>query len=203
MRTFAEKPKTAQMAQMAKPARSAAPGRAHLGQSREVSSILHSQRAAGNQAVQRMPLTQDDPKKAELEFHTRMSFNTKSGSSSTGPSQEEGYTLLEVQWTVLNSGWETAPEHVDRFTLYKADRCSGCREAKDEVFSTDVPAPATAPGSKYEAITGMFVMNLKAGHYDAYVDLDVHDEVDEINKDNNRIFTTWYAAPRSEPEPDE
>lgn len=168
-----------------------------------MSSILHSQRTAGNQAVQRIPLKQDDNKRAELEFRSRMSFNTKSGSSSTGPSQEEGYTLLEVQWTVLNSGWETAPEHVDRFTIYNADHCSGCREKKDEVFSTDAPAPSTAPGSKYEAITGMFVMNLKAGHYDAYVDLDVYDEVEEINEDNNTLFTTWYAAPRSEPEPDE
>ena len=198
MRTFAENPKTAQRV---KPARSTAPGRAHLGQSREVSSILHSQRTVGNQAVQRMPLKQDD-KKAELEFHSRMSFNTKSGSSSTGPS-EEGYTFFEVQWTVLNSGWETAPEHVDRFTIYKADRCSGCKDEKDEFFSTDVTVPSTAPGSKYEAITAMFGMNLKAGHYDAYVALDVHDEVEEINKDNNTIFTTWFAAPRNEPEPSE
>ena len=198
MRTFAEKPKTARMV---KPARSTAPGLARLGQSREVSSILHLQRTVGNQAVQRTPLKQDD-KKAELEFHTRMSFNTKSGSSSTGPT-EEGFTFFEVQWTVLNSGWEAAPEHVDRFTLYKADRCSGCRDEKDDIFSTDVTVPSTDPGKKYEAITHMFGMTLKAGHYDAYVDLDVHDEVDEINKDNNTIFTTWYAAPRSEPEPDE
>ena len=41
------------------------------------------------------------------------------------------------------------------------------------------------------------------GFAHCYVDLDVHDEVDEINKDNNTIFTTWYAAPRSEPEPEE
>ena len=198
MRTFAEKSKTAPLA---RPARSPTAGRVRLGQSREVSSILHPQRTVGNQAVQRMPPKQDD-KKAELEFHARMSFTTRSGSSSTGPS-EEGYTFLEIQWTVLNSGWETAPEHVDRFTLYKADRCSGCRAEKDEIFSTDVTVPSTGPGKKYEAITAMFGMNLKAGHYDAYVDLDIHDEVDEINKDNNTIFTTWYAAPRSEPEPEE
>lgn len=200
MRTFAEKPKTAQRV---KPARPTTPTHAHLGPSREVSSILHSQRTVGNQAVQRAPLKQDDNKKAELEFHSRMSFNTKTGSSSSGPSQEEGYTFLEVQWTVLNSGWETAPEHVDRFTIYKADRCSGCRDEKDEIFSTDVTVPSTDPGKKYEAITAMFGMNLKAGHYDAYVELDVYDEVDEINKSNNRMFTTWYAAPRKEPEPDE
>ena len=198
MRTFAEKPKTAQLA---RPVRSTTAGRVHLGQSREVSSILHLQRTVGNQAVQRMPLKQDD-KKAELEIQHRMSFHTRSGSSSTGPSVE-GYTALEVQWTVLNSGWETAPEHVDRFTLYKADRCSGCRDERDHILSFDVTVPSTDPGSKYEAITPTVLVNLKAGHYDAYVDLDVHDEVEEINERNNSHFTTWYAAPRSEPEPEE
>ncbi|HEX6863433.1 MAG TPA: hypothetical protein VF414_11485 [Thermoanaerobaculia bacterium] len=197
MRTFARKPKTAQ----AMPAKATVPGLARLGQSREVSSILHLQRTVGNQAVQRTAL-KDDEKKAELEFHSRFSFNTKSGSSSTGPS-EAGFTFFEVQWTVLNSGWQAAPEHVDKFTLYKADRCSGCREEKDEFFSTEVTAPATAPGAKYEAVTAMFGMTLPAGHYDAYVDLDIYDEVDEINKDNNRIFTTWFAAPPKNPEPPE
>ncbi len=195
MRTFAPKPKAAQQTMAAKPAIPS------LGQSREVSSILHTQRTIGNQAVQRAPLKNED-KKAELEFHSRFSFNTKSGSSSTGPS-EAGFTFFELQWTVLNSGWQTAPEHIDKFTLYKADRCSGCREEKDEFFSTVVTAPATTPGAKYEAVTAMFGMTLPAGHYDAYVDLDIYDEVDEINKDNNTIFTTWFAAPPKNPEPPE
>lgn len=197
MRAFARQPKTAQ----AMPAKATVAGRAHLGPSREVSSILHSQRAIGDQAVQRTAL-KDDEKKAELEFRSRFSFNTKSGSSSTGPS-EAGFTFLEMQWTVLSSGWQTAPEHVDRFTIYKADRCSGCRDGKDEFFSTEVTAPATAPGSKYEAVTAGFGMTLPAGHYDAYVDLDVYDEVDEINKDNNTLFTTWLARPPKNPEPEE
>lgn len=199
MRTFAEKPKTAQVV---KPARSTAPGLARLGQSREVSSILHSQRTVGNQAVQRTPLKQDDNKKAELEFHSTLAFNTKSGSSSTGPSQE-GFAVLEIQWTVLNSGWVTAPEHVDRLTVYKVGSCSGCRDESEEIINANSTAPATAPGSKYESNGPILGMNLEAGHYVAYVDLDVDDEVDEINKDNNTIFTSWYAAPRSEPEPDE
>jgi hypothetical protein len=46
-------------------------------------------------------------------------------------------------------------------------------------------------------------MNLKAGLYEAFVDLDVHDGVDEINKDNNTLFTNWYVAPSSEPEPED
>ncbi len=51
MRTFAQKPKTTQQTTSSK---STTPGRAHLGQSRDVSSILHLQRTIGNQAVQRL-----------------------------------------------------------------------------------------------------------------------------------------------------
>jgi hypothetical protein len=50
MRTFAQKPKTAQQTSSAKPATV----RAHFGHSHEVNSILHLQRTIGNQAVQRM-----------------------------------------------------------------------------------------------------------------------------------------------------
>jgi hypothetical protein len=148
-------------------------------------------------------------KKAELEFHSTIAFNrTNSGSSSTGPSQE-GFTFLEIQWTVWNSGWETAPEHVDRVTIYKADRCSGCRDEKDEILNMKVTAPSTVPITqpgegefKYEGITAMVGMTIRAGHYDVYVDLDVYDEVEEINEDNNTIFTTFFVKPRNRPEPD-
>jgi len=51
MRTFVQKPKATQQTTSAK---STIPGRAHLGQSREVSSILHLERTIGNQAVQRL-----------------------------------------------------------------------------------------------------------------------------------------------------
>jgi Domain of unknown function (DUF4157) len=51
MRTFVQKPKAAQQTTSAK---SMIPGRAHFGQSREVSSILHLQRTIGNQAVQQL-----------------------------------------------------------------------------------------------------------------------------------------------------
>src|SRR5262245_29159578 len=50
MHTLAQKPKAAQQTTSTK---STIPGRAHFGQSREASSILHLQRTIGNQAVQR------------------------------------------------------------------------------------------------------------------------------------------------------
>lgn len=51
MHTFAQKSRATQQATSAK---SIIPGRAHLGQNRGVSSILHLQRTIGNQAVQRL-----------------------------------------------------------------------------------------------------------------------------------------------------
>ena len=51
MRTFAQKPK---VPQQATPAKSTIFGRAHVGQSHEVNSILHLQRTIGNHAVQRL-----------------------------------------------------------------------------------------------------------------------------------------------------
>lgn len=51
MRTFVRKPKAPQQAT---PAKSTIPGRAHLGHSHDVNSILHLQRTVGNQAVQRL-----------------------------------------------------------------------------------------------------------------------------------------------------
>jgi hypothetical protein len=90
----------------------------------------------------RISLKEED-KKAELEFHSTIAFNsTQSGSSRTAPPAEEGYAGIEVRWTVWNTGWATAPAHVDRLTIYKADRCSGCRDEKDEIMSMNVPAPS-------------------------------------------------------------
>ena len=48
----------------------------------------------------------------------------------------------------------------------------------------------------------MIGMTLRAGHYDVYVDLDVYDEVEEINKDNNTAFMTFYVKPRNKSESD-
>jgi hypothetical protein len=152
---------------------------------------------------------EDENKKAELEFHGTIAFiGTNSGSSSTGPSQE-GFTVLQIKWVVWNTGWEAAPAHVDRMTIYNADRCSGCRDEKDEMLKTEVEAPATIPITqpgdgefRYESISPMVAMTIRAGHYDVYVDLDVYDEVEEINEDNNTIFTSFYVKPRDKSDPD-
>ena len=63
MRTFIHKPKASQPTTSDK---SMVPGRAHIGQSREVNSILHLQRTIGNQAVQRMLQTDAQEPEAEL-----------------------------------------------------------------------------------------------------------------------------------------
>ncbi|GEM_PF-1309474 len=173
------------------------------------SAVIQRKPGDADEAKTQSSLTSDD-KKAELEFHSTIAFNhTNSGSRSTGPS-EEGFTGLEMQWTVWNSGWEIAPEHIDRVTMYQADRCSGCRAEKDEILRMEVPAPATVPitqpgdgAFKYEAISPTVGMTLRAGHYDVYVDLDVYDEVQEINEDNNTIFTTFFVKPRRKPDLEE
>ena len=152
----------------------------------------------------------EEKNKAELEFHSTIAFkNTKSGSSSTGPA-EEGFAVLQIQWLVWNTGWATAPEHVDRVTIYDANRCSGCRDEKDQILSMNVTAPATVPITQpstgefeYEGISPPVGMTIRAGHYDVYVDLDVYDEVEEINKDNNTIFTTFHVKPSNKSEPDD
>jgi hypothetical protein len=145
---------------------------------------------------------EEENKKAELEFHSTIAFvGTNSGTSSTGPSQE-GFSILQIKWLVWNTGWEAAPAHVDRMTIYHADRCSGCRDEKDEMLKAEVAAPATRPIAqpgdgeyRYESISPMVAMTIRAGHYDVYVDLDVYDEVEEINEDNNTIFTSFYVRP--------
>lgn len=62
MRTFAQGPKTTQQTSV----KSTTLGRAHFGQSREVTSILHLPRTIGNQAVQRMLQTDAEELEAEL-----------------------------------------------------------------------------------------------------------------------------------------
>ena len=165
------------------------------------------QRAPGgvNQPPGRSSLKEEN-KKAELEFHSTVAFDrTQSVLSRTGPPAEEGFAAIAIQWAVWNTGWETAPEHVDRLTLYKADRCSGCRDEKDEILRMDVTAPSivsiTQQGqSEYEGSNPIVGMTLRAGHYDVYVDLDVYDEVEEINEDNNTAFMTFYVKPRNKSE---
>ena len=71
MHTFAQKPKATQQTTSAK---STVPSRAHIGQSREVNSILHLQRTIGNQAVQRILQTDDEEPEAELTGTASPSF---------------------------------------------------------------------------------------------------------------------------------
>jgi hypothetical protein len=171
-------------------------------------ALIQRKPADVSKPAERIPRKEGE-KKAELEFHSTIAFNNpNSGSSSTGPSKE-GFTVLQIQWVVWNTGFETAPEHVDRLTIYKADRCSGCRDEQDEILRAEVTAPATAPitqpgeaNFRYTSIGPMVGMTIRAGHYDVYVDLDVYDEVEEINEDNNTIFTSFYVNPRDKSDPD-
>jgi hypothetical protein len=140
-------------------------------------------------------------KKAELEFHSALHFNRSfSGFNPTGPPKEgEGFIIW---WRVWNTGWKTAPQHTNRLTIYKADLCSGCRSEKDEIFRGDTPAPSivsiTQQGeSDYENAL-LIGMSLSAGHYDAYVELDVHNQVEEINEDNNSAFMVFVVKPDNE-----
>lgn len=61
-----------------------------------------------------------------------------------------------------------------------------------------MPAPSiasiTQPGqAEYENV--FLVMGLKARLYDAYVGLNVQNQVDEINEDNNTAFLTFSVQP--------
>ena len=150
----------------------------------------------------RKPLKEEDSK-AELEFRSALHFNsTFSGFNPTG-NPKEGDIFI-IWWRVWNTGWKTAPEHTNRLTIYKADLCSGCRHEKDEIFRSEISAPSivsiTQQGkSDYENAV-MIGMPFSPGHYDAYAELDVHNEVEEINKDNNTAFMVFDVRPRSESE---
>ncbi len=145
----------------------------------------------------------DDAKKAELEFHSTVAFNsTFSGFNPSGPPKEGDLSF--IRWSVWNTGWKTAPEHMNRLTIYHADRCSGCRDEQDEIFRLEMPAPSivsiTQPGqAEYENVF-LVGMGLRAGLYDAYVDLDVQNQVDEINEDNNTAFMPFAVQPNPENE---
>ncbi|MDY0042646.1 MAG: DUF4157 domain-containing protein, partial [Desulforhabdus sp.] len=136
--------------------------------------------------------------KAELEFHSALHFNrTFSGFNPKGEPKEGEYSI--IWYSVWNTGWKTAPEHTDRLTIYNADLCSGCRDEKDNILRSEMRAPSIVSGdqpgqSEYE---NSFLVGapLQAGHYEAYVELDVHNEVDEINEDNNSAFMVFVVRP--------
>jgi len=141
-------------------------------------------------------------RKAELEFHSALHFNRSfSGFNPTAEPEEGGYGIL--WWSVWNTGWASAPEHTNRLTLYNADLCSGCRNDKDEISRSEIPGPAIVPGTepgKSEYENAVIIGPLSAGHYDAYVELDVRKQVEEINEDNNLAFMVFNVRLSKEPE---
>jgi hypothetical protein len=159
------------------------------------------QRRDDNEPNDQISLKEED-NKAELEFHSALHFNrTFSGFNPTGEPKEGEYAI--IWWRVWNTGWKTAPEHTNRLTIYKADLCSGCRYEKDEIFRSQMPAPSivsiTQQG-KDEYESAVVIPALSAGHYDAYVELDVRNEVEEINEDNNSAFMVFVVRPSNESE---
>jgi hypothetical protein len=164
------------------------------------SSVLH--RRDLNEPDDQISLKEQQNKKAELEFHSVLHFNrTLSGFNPTvEPKEDEGAIIW---WRVWNTGWKTAPEHMNRLTIYKADLCSGCRYERDEIFRSQISAPSIVPGtqqgqSEYES--AVLIPALSDGNYDTYVELDVQNEVEEINEDNNSTFMSFRVRPRNESE---
>jgi hypothetical protein len=144
------------------------------------------------------PASQEPHKnKPELEFHSALHFNNKfSGFSPTSEPEEGGYGIL--WWSVWNTGWRSAPEHTNRLTIYNANVCSGCRKQEDQLSRYEVAGPAIVSGvehgkSDYE--NAVVVGPFPAGRYEAFVELDAHKQVEEINEDNNTNFMNFSIKP--------
>jgi hypothetical protein len=179
-----------------------------------VHPLLSLQQAVGNQTVVRLvragrlqtqpsdPAREQIKKKPELEFHSALHFNgTFSGFNPTRE-PEEGESAI-IWWSVWNTGWTTAPEHTNRLTIYDANLCSGCRKEEDEIFRSDISAPSIVLGeqqgqSEYE--NAVLVGPFSAGRHEAFVELDVHNQVDEISEDNNRAFLVFSIRPSKDSE---
>jgi hypothetical protein len=160
---------------------------------------------AQNNAPDR-PLAQapkEEYNKPELEFHSALHFNlTLTGFNPTGEPKEGEFSV--IWWHVWNTGWKTAPEHTNRLTIYDANPCSGCREEKDIIFRSEMSAPSIVPGfqagqSEYES--SALIPTLSVGHYEAYAELDIKNEVEEINEDNNSAFMNFVVRPSDQSEP--
>jgi hypothetical protein len=176
--------------------------------------LLRLQQRIGNRAVARSvqarlqsqphnPTSQGQgTRKAELEFHSALHFNrTFSGFSPTAEPEEGGYGIL--WWSVWNTGWTGAPEHTNRLTIYNANVCSGCRKQEDELSRNEIPGPAIVSGAergKSDYENAVLVGPLSAGHYEAYVELDVQNQVEEINEDNNTAFLIFSIRPGKDSE---
>lgn len=149
-----------------------------------------------------------EDKKAELEFHSAMGFPDL---LSFTPDDLRGHTFriypeedrfFVIGWRVWNTGWKMAPSHHNRLTIYDAHDCAGCRRPEDLVYSQDSLAfdtnSITQPG-KHEYEESFSIDGLPAGHYEAFGELDVNNEVDEINEDNNTQFMIFDVKPLNKP----
>jgi CARDB len=140
--------------------------------------------------------------KAELEFYSALHFNsTFSGFNPTPEPEEGGYGIL--WWSVWNTGWTRAPEHTNRLTIYNAALCSGCRKQEDEISRHEIPGPSIVSGveqGKSEYENAVVVGPFAAGRYEAFVELDVQNQVDEINENNNTAFLNFNIKPGKDSE---
>ena len=176
--------------------------------------LLRLQQRIGNRAVARAVQERlqaqpgnpaspvQKPQKPELEFHSALHFNSKfSGFNPTSEPEDGGYGIL--WWSVWNTGWTGAPDHTNRLTIYNANMCSGCRKQEDEISRHDIAGPAIVSGeqrgkSDYE--NAVLVGPFPAGRYEAFVELDVQHQVDEINEDNNTAFLIFSVKPARDSE---
>jgi hypothetical protein len=171
--------------------------------------LLQLQQRVGNRAVARLVQNRlqtqpadssargEKPKKPELEFHSALHFNkTFSGFNPTSEPEEGGYGIL--WWSVWNTGWTSAPEHTNRLSIYDAKSCSGCRRPEDEISRHQIVGPAIVSGDqqgKSDYDNAVLVGPLSAGLHEAFVQLDVDNQVDEINEDNNTAFLVFNIKP--------
>lgn len=179
-----------------------------------VHPLLRLQQCIGNRAVARSvqarlqtqphnPTSQGQKtKKPELEFHSALHFNSKFSGFNPTREPEEGEQGI-IWWSVWNTGWRSAPEHTNRLTIYNANLCSGCRKEEDEIFRSEILGPAIVSGveqGKSEYENAVLVAPLSAGRYEAYVKLDVQNQVEEINEDNNTAFLIFNIRPGKDSE---
>jgi hypothetical protein len=127
-------------------------------------------------------------------------FNSQfSGFNPTSEPEEGGYGIL--WWRVWNTGWTSATEHTNRLTIYDAKLSSGYRKPEDEISRHEIAAPAIVSGEeqgKSEYENAVLVGPFSAGLHEAFVELDVHKQVDEINEGNNTAFLVFNIKPGKE-----
>jgi len=164
-------------------------GHAHPGDKSStngVMTLLQRQKAANQPAT-------DDDKKAELAFYASLNF-------SPAGEQKEGEQSGIWLW-VWNPGWLPAGPHDNKFTLYKADECSGCRHESDKIMSMWISVlgvDSLVQEGAYRYKRMILLPPLETGNYCAYVELDINDEVEELTEINNTIEQCFTVQPRDD-----